>query len=77
MGISIIGGLISSTLLTLIVVPAAFTYIDRFRIWSAALLKRVFAAKPVRHDGHVESGHLDGRPAPGAKPGRKQPVIST
>jgi HAE1 family hydrophobic/amphiphilic exporter-1 len=33
MGVAIIGGLISSTLLTLIVVPVAFTYVDRLRIW--------------------------------------------
>ncbi len=34
MGIAIIGGLISSTILTLIVVPAVFSYIDRFRVWT-------------------------------------------
>ena len=34
MGVAIIGGVLSSTLLTLIVVPAAFGYIERFRIWS-------------------------------------------
>ncbi len=34
MGVAVIGGLISSTLLTLVVVPAAFSYIDRFRRWS-------------------------------------------
>jgi len=39
MGIAIIGGLISSTILTLIVVPAVFSYVDRFRLW----LKRKFA----------------------------------
>ncbi len=33
MGIAIIGGLISSTLLSLVVIPAAYTYIDRFRLW--------------------------------------------
>jgi HAE1 family hydrophobic/amphiphilic exporter-1 len=33
LGIAIIGGTISSTLLTLLVVPAAFDYIDRFRMW--------------------------------------------
>ncbi|MBF0311860.1 MAG: efflux RND transporter permease subunit [Oligoflexia bacterium] len=33
MGIAIIGGLVSSTLLTLVVVPAAYSYIDRFRVW--------------------------------------------
>lgn len=35
MGIAIIGGVISSTLLTLVVVPAAFGYIERFRVWSS------------------------------------------
>jgi PAT family beta-lactamase induction signal transducer AmpG len=35
---AIIGGLISSTLLTLVVVPAVFSYIDRFRIWIKAKL---------------------------------------
>jgi HAE1 family hydrophobic/amphiphilic exporter-1 len=38
MGIAIIGGLVSSTLLTLVVVPAAFSYIDRFRVWSKKTL---------------------------------------
>jgi len=33
MGVAIIGGLISSTILTLVVVPALFGYIDRFRVW--------------------------------------------
>jgi len=33
MGVAIIGGLISSTALTLIVVPAAFGYLDDFRRW--------------------------------------------
>lgn len=51
MGISIIGGLVSSTLLTLIVVPAAFSYIDRFRVWSAGLLKRAFAPATAAKQG--------------------------
>lgn len=33
MGIALIGGLISSTLLTLVVVPAAYGYVERFRLW--------------------------------------------
>jgi HAE1 family hydrophobic/amphiphilic exporter-1 len=37
MGVAIIGGMISSTILTLIVVPAVFTYVDRFRIWANKL----------------------------------------
>lgn len=38
MGWAIIGGVISSTLLTLIVVPAIFAYVDHFRVWSKARL---------------------------------------
>jgi len=33
MGIAIIGGLISSTVLTLLIVPAAYGYVDRLRNW--------------------------------------------
>jgi hydrophobic/amphiphilic exporter-1 (mainly G- bacteria), HAE1 family len=40
LGIAVIGGIISSTILTLVVVPAAFSYIDRFKIWSGNLLNR-------------------------------------
>ncbi len=41
LGIAVIGGIISSTLLTLVVVPAAFSYIDRFRLWSSSLIARM------------------------------------
>lgn len=47
MGVAIIGGLISSTVLTLFVVPAAFSYVDRFRLWSKDKLSRLFTAKGV------------------------------
>ncbi len=40
MGFAILGGLISSTLLTLVVVPAAFIYIDRFRVWFEAKFRK-------------------------------------
>lgn len=39
MGVAIIGGLISSTILTLLVVPASFEYIDNLRIWLGRKLK--------------------------------------
>ncbi|HAR42176.1 MAG TPA: AcrB/AcrD/AcrF family protein [Bdellovibrionales bacterium] len=42
MGVAIVGGLISSTVLTLVVIPAAYAYIDRFRIWVRAQLSRIF-----------------------------------
>lgn len=45
MGIAVIGGLISSTLLTLVVIPAAYTYIERFRVWSGSIMKRIFVAE--------------------------------
>jgi len=45
MGVAIIGGLISSTLLSLLVVPASFSYIDRFRLWSQRTLARIFFPK--------------------------------
>ncbi|MBY0470557.1 efflux RND transporter permease subunit [bacterium] len=49
MGVCIIGGLISSTLLTLVVVPAAFSYIDRFRVWSSGMASR--AVRPKGQSG--------------------------
>jgi hydrophobic/amphiphilic exporter-1 (mainly G- bacteria), HAE1 family len=45
MGIAIIGGLISSTLLTLLVVPAAYLYIDRFRVWSKTKLTKLVGGR--------------------------------
>ncbi|MFA6236714.1 MAG: efflux RND transporter permease subunit [Bacteriovorax sp.] len=45
MGIAVIGGLISSTLLTLVVIPAAYTYIEKFRVWSGNIMKNIFMPK--------------------------------
>ena len=42
MGIAVMGGVISSTLLSLIVVPAAFTYIDDLRLWLGTRVKKIF-----------------------------------
>lgn len=41
MGVAIIGGVLTSTLLTLLVVPAAFGYIDNFRLWLKKLVRKV------------------------------------
>jgi len=41
MGIAIIGGLISSTLLTLLIVPAAFGFIEDFKTWFRAKLAKI------------------------------------
>lgn len=42
LGIVVIGGTISSTLLTLIVIPAAHIYIDRFQNWLLKRYRRIF-----------------------------------
>lgn len=44
MGIALIGGLISSTLLTLIIVPAAYTYIERFRLFTNRIFTKITGA---------------------------------
>jgi HAE1 family hydrophobic/amphiphilic exporter-1 len=41
MGILLIGGLVSSTLLSLVVIPAVFAPIDRFREWTSGLIGRI------------------------------------
>lgn len=43
MGVGIAGGLVSSTLLTLVVVPAAFEYIDDLRVWVEGLVRKLGA----------------------------------
>jgi len=40
MAIAVIGGLITSTVLSLLVVPAVFTYVDDFAQWALRLLRR-------------------------------------
>jgi HAE1 family hydrophobic/amphiphilic exporter-1 len=42
MGIAVIGGLVSSTILTLVIVPAAYSYIERFRIFMSNRLAKIF-----------------------------------
>ncbi|UOF01165.1 efflux RND transporter permease subunit [Bdellovibrio reynosensis] len=54
MGVVIIGGMITSTILTLIVVPAVFTYVDRFRLWANDLGARFTSHKKEHKDRHVE-----------------------
>lgn len=44
MGIALIGGLISSTLLTLVIVPAAYTYIERFRLFVNRIFVKITGA---------------------------------
>ena len=47
MAIGVIGGLITSTALTLVVVPAGFTVVDDIERWIAPKIARVVIAEPV------------------------------
>jgi HAE1 family hydrophobic/amphiphilic exporter-1 len=53
MGTVVIGGLVTSTLLTLVVVPAAYSYIERFRVWTKGIMSRIFAP-PREGEGHAK-----------------------
>ncbi len=52
MGIAIIGGLISSTLLTLVIVPAAFPYVDDFGNWLKRKFQKVSGASEEEETPH-------------------------
>ncbi len=45
MAIAVIGGLLTSTLLSLLVIPVVFTYVDDLLIWLGQRFKR--PAKPA------------------------------
>jgi multidrug efflux pump len=46
LGISIVGGLILSQMLTLYTTPTVYLYLDRFRLWSARRAQRLFPTAP-------------------------------
>jgi Cu/Ag efflux pump CusA len=48
MAIAIIGGLVSSTLLTLLVVPAVYSLLDQFREW---VREKLFRLPPKQAGG--------------------------
>ncbi|MGE3973930.1 MAG: efflux RND transporter permease subunit [Bdellovibrionales bacterium] len=50
MGVAVIGGLITSTILTLVVVPAAYSFIDRFREWSLRRARRLAGLAEVDNE---------------------------
>ena len=48
LGISIVGGLILSQLLTLYTTPVVYLYLDRFRLWYPRIWKQLLRAKPLK-----------------------------
>jgi hydrophobic/amphiphilic exporter-1 (mainly G- bacteria), HAE1 family len=69
MGVAVIGGLITSTLLTLVVVPAAYSFIERFRAWSLGLARRTVGLDPAPVIQHEQTRAVvsdeDGAPVHG------------
>ena len=53
LGISIVGGLLLSQLLTLYTTPVVYLYLDRFRLWCLAHLPRRRPAAPPQPHAHV------------------------
>jgi HAE1 family hydrophobic/amphiphilic exporter-1 len=49
---AVIGGLIASTLLTLVVIPVVYTYLDDFGAWAGAIVKK-WTSPPAEVAAHV------------------------
>jgi HAE1 family hydrophobic/amphiphilic exporter-1 len=64
---AVIGGLITSTLLTLIVVPVVYTYLDDFGAWAGAYIRR-WTSDPKELGEHERA---PARPRPSAAPERE------
>jgi Cation/multidrug efflux pump len=66
MGIAIIGGLVVSTIMTLIFVPAIFGYIDRLREWIEKRFRPDYDMSLVGahgHDSHISMPSAEEQPA--------------
>jgi HAE1 family hydrophobic/amphiphilic exporter-1 len=59
---AVIGGLITSTMLTLLVVPVAYTYFDDYGEW----IKRRFVSREHEAEVEAERREAEGTPSPAA-----------
>jgi hydrophobic/amphiphilic exporter-1 (mainly G- bacteria), HAE1 family len=69
MAIAVIGGLLTSTVLTLVVVPAVFTILDDLERWLAPRASKLLAPPPGSVAGEGDEPPTPGpaaAPAPGA-----------
>jgi multidrug efflux pump subunit AcrB len=55
MAIAVIGGLVTSTLLSLLVIPVAYTYLDDFNHWSKSLWRRCAGIKATAVGSSISS----------------------
>ncbi|MEY4374761.1 MAG: hypothetical protein RL760_928, partial [Candidatus Eisenbacteria bacterium] len=69
---AVIGGLITSTLLTLIVIPVVYTYLDDFGAWCGVWAARAFG-KPGDAPAHGHTTHVPAA-TPGVAPGEIGPA---
>jgi len=60
MAIAVVGGLVLSTLLTLIVIPVTYTVVDDSWLW----IMRTFFPASARRREHPEPARLEGEPVP-------------
>jgi HAE1 family hydrophobic/amphiphilic exporter-1 len=60
---AVIGGLITSTLLTLVVVPVVYTYLDGFGSWAGALVRRWNRTPDEEHAAQPEPREPQAVPA--------------
>jgi predicted RND superfamily exporter protein len=59
MAISVIGGLITATLLTLLVIPVVFTYIDDFQNWLMRVLPSSLGGNRGYQSGQANANQKD------------------
>jgi HAE1 family hydrophobic/amphiphilic exporter-1 len=64
LGVSVIGGVLTSTLLTLLVIPTVYETLADARDWLGARFRKSGGA----HGDHGERGEHGGHPAPHARP---------
>jgi HAE1 family hydrophobic/amphiphilic exporter-1 len=65
---AVIGGLITSTLLTLVVVPVVYTFLDDFGAWCAVWARKFFTKPSVVSEVVVPKTKVPARPAAGPAP---------
>jgi len=64
MAMAVIGGLITSTVLSLLVVPAVFTYVDDVEQWIRRTSRRIRGRVGHHESGPAPSPHAEEQPAP-------------
>ena len=74
MGVAIVAGVALSTLLTLIVLPSIFIYIDRFRVWANKLGAK-FTSGNKSEDTSVEKPARENKTSQGSSPVTARTVI--